>query len=379
MKKKQNNQPFNDGYNMQNNDFIGQNDFQNIPQGMPQGMPQNYENQYPMGMNQPFNQGYGPNMGMPNNMNNGKKQKKFNPLFLIIPVVLVLVIVLVLVLKGKGQSDPIVDVTPTPIPTEVVTPQVTEPVVETVTPTEPPVIEKKYAYESDRLGIKFNYDSNLYCKENVEGIFNTIKEVTPEDREEFNIYIDKVPDVLNIVRLTTNDVKNNLSISVSLIPFEIEKETTTIKIDGSSEVTNESLNFLDLTEEELLEKYDTQIRNSLEESGCELLSVDKSVIEGVGEEDNENGEKRLKGIFTKRSYSGPVELTTSTGVVDVIQCTIPVGKNAILVTAATDGTPIEIDKSVLLNEIVSSLVITTEEPIIENIDESVENTENVKE
>ena len=172
-------------------------------------------------------------------------------------------------------------------------------------------------------------------------------------------------------------------ISVSILPFEIDKETITWKLDGSTEVTNESIEALSLTDEELIESYDLQIRKTLETSGCEIISYDKTTVQGVGSELAEgsvNNEKRLKGIFTSRSYSGPVEVTTSTGMVDVLQCTIPVGKNAILVTAVTDGRPIEIDKSLIFNEIVESLVITTREPEPEVVEgEAVENvTEETK-
>ena len=110
----------------------------------------------------------------------------------------------------------------------------------------------------------------------------------------------------------------------------------------------------------------------MEQSGCEVITYDKSVVQGVGSELAEGSEeKRLKGIFTSRVYSGPTEVTTSTGVVDVIQCTIPVGKNAILITAVTDGREIDVDKSVIFNEIVESLVITVEKPVVEVVEEEV--------
>ena len=101
-------------------------------------------------------------------------------------------------------------------------------------------------------------------------------------------------------------------------------------------------------------------------------------MNGVGSEEAEgstDGTKRFKGIFTNRVYSGPTDLTSSTGVVEVSQCTIPVGKNAIMVTAVTDGRPIEIDKSAILNEIVNSLVVTTRGPIVEESEEVVETTD----
>ena len=121
-----------------------------------------------------------------------------------------------------------------------------------------------------------------------------------------------------------------------------------------------------------------QIKNSITQSGCEIISYDKSVVNGVGSEEAEgstDGTKRFKGIFTNRVYSGPTDLTSSTGVVEVSQCTIPVGKNAIMVTAVTDGRPIEIDKSAILNEIVNSLVVTTRGPIVEESEEVVETTD----
>ena len=144
-----------------------------------------------------------------------------------------------------------------------------------------------------------------------------------------------------------------------------------MKIDGTTETTNESIEAVDLTDEELIEKYDTQIKATLEQTGCEIISYNTSTVGGVGSELLEDGTQRLKGIFTSRIYSGPVEVTTSTGVVDVIQCTIPVGKNAILITAVTDGREIDIDKSVIFNEIVNSIVVTAREPEPE-VDENTE-------
>ena len=46
-----------------------------------------------------------------------------------------------------------------------------------------------------------------------------------------------------------------------------------------------------------------------------------------------------------------------------------------MVTAVTDGRPIEIDKSAILNEIVNSLVVTTRGPIVEESEEVVETTD----
>ena len=176
-----------------------------------------------------------------------------------------------------------------------------------------------------------------------------------------------MPSTLNVVKLTTGN-SDGLYISVSILPFAIEKETTILKIDGTTETLNESIEATDLTDEELISKYDTQIQESLQNSGCEIVTYDISRIADVGTDKKEDGSSRLKGIFTSRVYNGPVEVTTSTGTVDVLQCTIPVGKNAILITAVTDGRDIGVDKAAIFNEIVESLVITTEEPVPEVVE-----------
>lgn len=301
-----------------------------------------------------------------------KDKKNKNILKILIPIFVLLgLLIIFIVCKGllvnTSPNEPIVEtpVVETPTTEVIETPKIEEPV-----EVEEPV--EKYGYENDMLGLKFNFDSNLYIKENVEEIFNTMKKVIPEDRDVFNIYSDKLDTILNVVKLTTGD-SDGLYISVSILPFEIEKETTTLKIDGSTEVKNESIEAINLTDEELIEKYDTQIKETLAQSKCEIISYDKSSVLNVGTQ--KIGDKsKLKGIFTSRVYNGPVEVTTSTGVVDVLQCTIPVGKNAILITAVTDGRPIEIDKSAIFKQIVDSLVVVTEGPIVEKtVTDKVEN------
>ena len=297
-----------------------------------------------------------------------KGKKNSNILKVLIPVFIIIgVIILLIVGKGLFMDN-------TPNEPVVETPVIEEPIEEIPDIVEPSEVEEsidveepieKFGYENDMLGIKFNFDSNLYIKENVEEIFNTIKVVIPEDRDVFNIYSDKLNSILNVVKLTTGD-SDGLYISVSILPFEIEKETTTLKIDGSTEVKNESIEAINLTDAELIEKYDTQIKETLAQSKCELISYDKSSVLNVGSQKVDEKSK-LKGIFTSRVYSGPIEVTTSTGVVDVLQCTIPVGKNAILITAVTDGRPIEIDKSAIFKQIVDSLIVVTDGPIIEDI------------
>ncbi len=230
------------------------------------------------------------------------------------------------------------------------------------------------AYNNSMLGIGFNYSPNLYMKENVEGIFNALKVAIPEDRTTFNVYEDKLSTTLNIIMLTTGD-DDGLYLSVSLLPFEIEKETTTLKIDGSTEITNETVEAINLTDEELISKYDYQIQETLAQSGCEIISYNDSIVGEVGSDSS------LRGIYTSRVYTGPEEVTTSTGTVDVVQCTIPLGKNALLVTAVSDGTPVDIDKSVYLEEIISSLSILVED-IVEEVEVEeveVEETETVTE
>ena len=379
-----------------------------------QGFNPNMGNMNPnQGFNPNMNQGFNPNMGNMNpnqgfnpNANNqvgkkGKKQKapkqkapkqnkngkkKFNPLIILIPIILIVLLVAggSIIGKMKTETPPVVENPPVQEVVDVETPENTENTesteisenVETpdntgdsevVDEPDDENIADDYAYSNDMLGIAFNYNSNLYIKENVEKIFNTLKDIIPEGEDEFDIYNDKLPDILNIAKLTTGDA-DGLYISISVLPFEIEQETTTLKIDGTTEVKNESIAALDLSDAELIEKYDLQIRETLEQSNCEIVSYDKTKIESVGSELDENGESILKGIYTSRVYTGPIDVTTSTGTVDVLQCTIPVGKNAILVTAVTDGRPIAIDKTAIFNEIVSSIIIMPRE-VEENPDD----------
>ena len=323
----------------------------------------------------------------PNNFDDGSNKKKFNPLFILIPVVLIVIFIVIGVIAigvGKSKTPPVVENNP------IVTPENTgdvgigsentgltdEPNVNDENSenvdvgNEEPIVSNipDYDYDNAMLGIKFNYDSNLYIKENVEEIFNILKLAIPEGENEFNIYLHKLPSNLNVARLTTGN-SDGLYISISILPFEIQKETTTLKIDGTTETVVETIEADALTDEELIEKYDLQIRQTLENSGCEIITYDKSTVQGVGSEYLSDA-KKLKGIFTSRVYSGPIEVTTSTGIVDVVQCTIPVGKNAILITAVTDGREINIDKTAIFTEIVESLIVVAEKPVVETEDVS---------
>lgn len=328
---------------MQNNNFVDMNQQQDFN-------------------NQPINQ-YNTNMA-----NQGKK-KKSPLLFILIGVVVVLAIIIACVVGGKDKGK-----TETPIEEK---PTVTdEGKTETPVEEKPTVVENKtenneieeepnmaeskiLAFEDDMVGIKFNYNSELYMKKNVEDIFNTLKSIIPEDRTDFNIFTDKLNGTLNVCKLTTGK-SDGLYINVSVIPFELEKATTTLKIDGTTVIENETIGIVDFNTEELIKNYDIQIKQTVEQMGCEIVEYGESTVVEVGEIEKEG--KKLQGIFTSRIYTGPVEATTSTGTVDVVQCTIPVGKNAILITAVTDGRPIEIDKSMLVNEIAESFKIMAEMP-----------------
>lgn len=218
------------------------------------------------------------------------------------------------------------------------------------------ISEPKFSFENDMLGIKFNYDPNLYIKENTEEIFNMITQIIPPERNTFNIFEDALPDSLIVARLTTGD-SDGLYVSISIVPFTIEKETKVLRANGDTDVLTDELEAVSLTDEELVEKYDIQIKDSLKQSGCNIVSYDVSTVKPIGSEVDNSGNKVLKGIMTSRVYTGPVDVTSSTGTVDLVQCTIPVGKNAIVITAVTDGRPIEIDKTIILNEIVDSIVV----------------------
>lgn len=332
---------------MQNNNFVDMNQQQDFN-------------------NQPINQ-YNTNMA-----NQGKK-KKSPLLFILIGVVVVLAIIIACVVGGGKDKDKIetpVEEKPTVVENENNVEEKKEEKEEKqeenktedneTKEEEPNMAESKIlAFEDDMVGIKFNYNSELYMKKNVEDIFNTLKSIIPEDRTDFNIFTDKLNGTLNVCKLTTGK-SDGLYINVSVIPFELEKATTTLKIDGTTVIENETIGIVDFNTEELIKNYDIQIKQTVEQMGCEIVEYGESTVVEVGEIEKEG--KKLQGIFTSRIYTGPVEATTSTGTVDVVQCTIPVGKNAILITAVTDGRPIEIDKSMLVNEIAESFKIMAEMP-----------------
>ena len=208
---------------------------------------------------------------MPNMPQNNKRKKKFNPIFIILPIILILILIIGSVVIGKMKANSNNVEKPPITENNTIVENDTENASDNISentsdnpsentsnidentdtednnePVEP--IEPKYSYENDMIGIKFNYDSNLYIKENVEEIFNTLKEVIPEGRDEFNIFSDKVTTLLPLAKLMTGDA-DGLYISVSLIPFDIDKETTILKIDGSTEVKNESIEAINLTDE----------------------------------------------------------------------------------------------------------------------------------
>jgi flagellar basal body-associated protein FliL len=307
-------------------------------------------------------------------MNQQISKKKKSPLiFIIIGVVVVLLIAVICVLiGGKGEEKPVVDT-----PVEVSNPEKEENKdkqgeEENEEPVEEPIDESKeheeepnmaesniLAFEDDMIGIKFNFNSDLYIQKNTQEIFNTLKSVIPEDRTNFNIFTDKLNNTLNVCKLTTGKA-DGIYINVSVIPFELEKATTTLKIDGTTVIENETIGSVDFNNEELIKNYDTQIKETVQQMGCTIVEYGDSTVREIGSIEKEN--KKLQGIFTSRIYTGPVDVTTSTGTVDVAQCTIPIGKNAILITAVTDGRPVEIDKTVLLNEIAESFIVTAEIP-----------------
>ena len=324
------------------------------------------------------------------NMTNQIGKKKKSPLiFIIIGVAVVLLVAVICVLfGGKGEEKPVVDT-----PVEVSNSEKEEKEnnnvqnenkeeennqdenkedKETENEEEPNMAESNIlAFEDDMIGIKFNFDSELYIQKNTQEIFNTLKTVIPEGRTNFNIFTDKLNSTLNICKLTTGK-SDGIYINVSVIPFELEKATTTLKIDGTTIIENETIGSVDFNNEELIKNYDTQIKETVQQMGCTIVEYGDSEVREIGNIEKEN--KKLQGIFTSRIYTGPIEVTTSTGTVDVAQCTIPVGKNAILITAVTDGRPVEIDKTMLLNDIAESFIVTAEIPK-EEAEEETEKSE----
>lgn len=233
------------------------------------------------------------------------------------------------------------------------------------------VVEKDtYSFQSEVVGLRFNHAKELYRKDNITEVINTLNSVLKEDETSFNIFEDKLESTLNICKLTTNS-SDGLYISISLMPFESIMETTTLKIDGSVEVEEEGIDIFEMPEEDLITEWDTQLKNSIEAMNCEIVEYGETEIKVIGDSLDANGQPKLRGIFTKMVYTGDPAVTSSTGTVDMLQCIIPVGKNAISIIAVTDGSPINIDKSVYFDEIVNSIDVMTEKPIkeVEEVEE----------
>lgn len=227
-------------------------------------------------------------------------------------------------------------------------------VVELKEPEDEEVIKEEiYDYENNFIGIKFNYDTNMYRKENTDIVFNTLKSVS-EGGKNFRINKDKLNGSLNILQLTTGE-SDGLLITVSLLPFEIANKSD-IKVDDTEVIKESQAEIPEITDE-MLKEYDEKLKSGLNELGATVDVFENSFIKET------NG---LKSIISERKYSGG-GAETKTGVTDVIQGLVPIGVNAVLVTAITDGSPIEIDKTVLFDEIIESLVIMLPETDNEEI------------
>ena len=286
-------------------------------------------------------------------------------------LVVVVFSLLVTMLVGCGKKEEPVkteepEVITTPEPVEdsgkINLPEVSDP-----EPEPEPEPEVKYSFEDDMVGVKFNYNPEFYSKENTAEVFNTISTIIPEGRERFNIYTDKLEGSLKLLDLTAND---DVHITVSIMPFEVSKETTTIKLDGSKKVTNETIETIDIADDELISKYDEIIKKNIESMGCTIVSFEGSKIQMVGK--NAEGEP-LRAVITNRSYTGPVENTTNAGFAEVYQCNILVGKNAVVISLLSNGEDTEIDKPAVFNEIIESFIVSTAKPVPET-----ETTENAQ-
>lgn len=219
-----------------------------------------------------------------------------------------------------------------------------EPIIEEAKESEPEIEiikEELYDYDNKLVGIKFNYATDMYIKENTDTIFNTLKAVSKEGKN-FKIDKDKLVQSLNILQLTTGEA-DGLLITVSILPFDVANKSVAV---DESNIAKERVSEIPLITEEMLIEYDSNLKKSLIDLGVTIDVFEKSYVRDT------NG---LKAIISERKYSGGKE--TKTGVTDVIQGLVPVGENAILVTAITDGSPIEIDKVVLFDEIIDSLIV----------------------
>lgn len=282
-------------------------------------------------------------------------------------LILLVCSLLVTMLVGCGKKE-VVETKEPDVSEEVVVPENTEPEVEPKVEVEEPVTPVvKYSFENDMVGVKFNHSPDFYSKENIEEVFNTIREIIPEDRETFNIYTDKLNGSLKLLDLTAND---DVHITVSIMPFEVEREITTVKLDGSKNVKSDTIETIEISDEELIAKYDEIIKKNIEGMGCTITSFEGSKIQMIGK--NAEGEP-LRAVITNRSYTGPVENTTNAGFAEVYQCNFLVGKNAVVISLLSNGEDTEIDKPAVFNEILESFVISTPKPVVET--ETTENTE----
>lgn len=191
--------------------------------------------------------------------------------------------------------------------------------------TEPVSNVISYDYENNLLKIGFNYDTNLYLKENTEDIFSVLKNYS-----DFDIYKDMLSSNLNLLSLTTG-TNDKLSINIELAPSFIENLT-----EESYEISLESINLDDL---------DTNMINVLEEGGNTIDFYEPSRLEDI------EGKKVL--LTNISYYKGTSE--TRTDYTLLKQAMLPMGKNIIIVTLLSDGNPTGYDLDSLFLEIIHSI------------------------
>jgi hypothetical protein len=206
--------------------------------------------------------------------------------------------------------------------------------------------EELLDYKNDLIGIGFNYDTNMYIKENTTDIFNVLKK-SSEEEENFNITEDTIDKEFDFVYIKDSD--ETLNINLTIMPFELvnteteEAKESELKSKEDEKVSLNISNYYEkIIDEEFIKKYDLETQKELENKNVEIVFFEESKIIK-----NNND---LIGIYSNRQY------IIENKKMETQQILIPFVKNAILITLISDDKPTEYNKTELINEIFDTLV-----------------------
>lgn len=178
-------------------------------------------------------------------------------------------------------------------------------------------------YEGSVLGLGFDYETDMYLRENTEGVFNRMKEVAKKGKN-FDIRVDQIGERMEIVRLTTGE-DDNLDVRVY-----IEGKDTT-------------------TEEVLTDQEGNEIQQGVE------------YIEETYTSETNKGDKL---VVSERKYTNE-----DGSVLEYMSGEIETGANKIVVRVMSDGSPLKVDKYKLFEKIIKTIEVreieNTEEVVVE--------------